>query len=330
MKKQETKIIIGFALFVLLGVCAKLAFAIPREKAEEKNSQFKAEVVTPVNQEMQVQSSQSELLSKTEINIEPPKEKTDAKKFPDNLAVESAVAVDLDTGEKYFTLNESKRWPIASLSKVMTATIALENYKLDDKIVMSETAADAYGAAGDFHAGETYTVQDLITSMMVVSSNKAAVALSENMEGNNFIDLMNKKAQDLGMVNTYYNEPSGMSSLNQSSLSDLMLLVKYTWQNHPEIFAASDKTKASITEINTGKSRTLVNINQLVQNPNFIGGKTGFTDDARQNLISTFSINNRRIVIMIFGAEDRITEAKKILTFLVEKQKSDNDKTKNN
>ncbi len=330
MKKQEIKIVIGFALFVLIGVGAKLALAIPKEGVRAGSEQFKAEVMVPVNQEMPIKNSETELLSKPEINVAPPKDKTDDKKFPDNLAVESAVAIDLDTGEKYFVLNEERRWPIASLSKVMTATIALENYKLDDKVILSEKAADAYGTAGDFHAGETYTVQDLITSMMVVSSNKAAVALSENMEGNKFVDLMNKKAHDLGMLNTYYNEPSGMSSLNQSSLSDLMLLTKYVWQNHPEIFSASHKTKASITEINGGKTRTLTNINQLVYDPRFVGGKTGFTDDARQNLISTFSLNNKRVVIMIFGAEDRITEAKKIIAFLTEKQKSDNDKNKNN
>lgn len=319
--KQENKIIAGFILLVLCGFFAKLALAIPKDKMPEKL--LSAEISESI---IQNQEPKTELVSKTEMDMENAEEKNDKKKFPENLEVESAMAIDLSSNEEYFSYNEEKRWPIASVTKVMTSVVALENYNLEDEVTISEKAVETYGTAGDLHAEEIYSVKDMVTAMMVVSSNDAAIALSEKMNEDGFVEAMNKKAESLGMNNTYFKEPTGLSSLNQSTLSDMLILVRYAWLNYPDLFSTSHKTKVSITELTEKKVKTLTNINQLVYNADFIGGKTGFTDDAKQNLISVFTLDDKKIILMIFGAEDRIVEAKKIINFLKEKQKSSDNK----
>jgi D-alanyl-D-alanine carboxypeptidase len=234
---------------------------------------------------------------------------------PNDLEVESAFVIDLSTGEEIFSVDKTKRWPIASLSKMMSSVIALENFEKEAPVTFSATAIATEGASGSFSLGETFTVNDLIISMMVVSSNDAAVALSEQLPEGEFVALMNQKAKELGMTNTYFNEPSGLSSLNQSTLEDMSNLLTYAWKTYPELFIVSSKPKSYIKEASAKKKRELVNINALAPRPNFLGGKTGFIEESRENLMSVFSFDKRPIGILIFGAENRVAETDKIIDF---------------
>ena|GEM_PF-1487788 len=233
-----------------------------------------------------------------------------------DLDVQSAFVMDLSSGNEIISIESSKRWPLASLSKVMSSVVALENIDSEKEITISVSAVETEGTAGNLVAGNIFTAHDLVTAMMVVSSNDAAVALSENMESGRFVELMNAKAKELGMNNTHFAEPTGLSSLNQSTLSDMSRLMSYVWKSHQELFVTSSKTKAYIKELSSKKRKELVNINALSSRSNFLGGKTGYTDDARQNLVSVFSFDKRPIGIMILGAEDRVVEADKIINFL--------------
>lgn len=308
---QQNKIISSFFLLLIFGFFAKLATATPEIKKEV--SPLTAEIVSSAV------SLNPEVPSRNEIPEEDAEHKAKTKSVPEDLKVEAALVVKTKSNEKLLSFNEEKRWPLASLSKVMTAVVALENLDPEATIEISENAVGTEGIAGGLKPGDKYLVKDLISAMMVVSSNDAAVALSEGAPEGEFARMMNDKAKSLGMENTYFREPTGLSTLNQATLSDLLLLVRYSWLNYPELFSVSHKSKIYITELGAKKKQLLTNINALVSNDNFVGGKTGYTEDAGQNLISVFSLNGESVILMLFGAEDRVTETEKIIRFLKKK-----------
>lgn len=244
----------------------------------------------------------------------------------------------------YLEKNIDKRWPLASLTKLMTSVVALENLPADQKIMVSERAVAAPGQAGNFAAGETFTAVDLLKALIVASSNDAAFALadfypvrskprhdvgaaavppeaggrtSNGVYGyEKFVDLMQIKAADLGMRQTTFFDPAGLSVLNQSTASDFHKLVNYILKNHAFIFRTSRETSTSIRELESGAVRILPNINQFAGEPSFLGGKTGYTDDANGNLISIFRHQDREFLIMVFGTSDRFGETEKLYEWL--------------
>lgn len=238
---------------------------------------------------------------------------------PPWIEAAAALAVDLDSGFKFFGFNSDKRWPTASLTKLMAALIAEEKIDLKKNIIASQKAVATEGGAGSLESGGSYLAGDLIKAMMVVSSNDAAEALSEFYGEENFINEMNAKAGYLGMSQTKFFNPSGLSILNQSTANDLQKLAGFILANQPEIFTISREPKTYIYEINSKKRIELVNINKFSGQPDFIGGKTGFLEEAQQNLLSIFSFNKRHILIIVLGAKkDRFEETMKIYNWIKE------------
>ncbi len=216
--------------------------------------------------------------------------------------------------ENIFQLNPEKRWPIASLTKLMTAVVAFEKMDLDKEIILSEKAVLSEGTAGDFKAGEIFKLKDLIKAMLVSSSNDAAVAVAENFENgeSDFINEMQKKASQLKMFSTTYLEPTGLSFVNQSTIGDLAKLVDYIYFNHPEILKISRQKQTEITELQTNKIRTLLSTGKFAGDDDFLGGKTGYIDAAGRNLIAIFDIDSEAILTITLGSEDAFKETEKL------------------
>ncbi|MEK7553127.1 MAG: hypothetical protein AAB504_00325, partial [Patescibacteria group bacterium] len=143
--------------------------------------------------------------------------------------------------------------------------------------------------------------------------NDAAVALAEEEGKENFSALMNQKAKELGMKDTYYEESTGLSFLNQSTADDLTKLAAYIYNNHPQILEISRQKQVEITELKSKKSRKLLNINRLAGQPDFIGGKTGYIDESGRNLVAFFNKDNKIILTVVLGAENAFDETKKML-----------------
>ena len=229
------------------------------------------------------------------------------------LKSRTALIKYLDYNFNLFDFNSQKRWPIASVSKLMTAAIALEKFGKEKEITISASAVATEGITGGFKAEEVFRVEDLIKAMMVVSSNDAAIALFEEGGKENFSALMNQKAKELGMNDTYYEEASGLSFLNQSTAADLAKLAFYIYNNHPEILEISKQKEVSITELKSKKSRKLLNINRFAGQPNFMGGKTGYIDESGRNLVAFFNKGGKIVLTVVLGAENAFDETKKML-----------------
>ena len=243
--------------------------------------------------------SSLEVQSETEVN-------------PDIDVQVSAAGAYGEGGKETFGWETGKRWPIASLTKLMTAVVALDTIPTNEIITISEEAIATEGLSGSFSAGEKFKLNDLLKAMMLVSSNDAATAIAMHIGEEEFIAAMNKKAYDLGLTDTAFADPTGLSVKNQSTVIDLLRLTEYVRNFKPEILAMTKKTKDTIVEVKTGKRRTVVNINTFAGRSDFLGGKTGSTPEAGGNLISVFKVAGEPKTIIVLGAIDRFAETEKI------------------
>lgn len=206
-----------------------------------------------------------------------------------SLKTNSALAKKTGSASIFYELNPEAHWPLASLVKLMTAVVAMEQLP------------------------ETKERNALIRRMMIISDNSAAEALVNMLGSKKYIALMNEKATILKMTRTGFFDATGLSYLNQSTVRDLDALVNYIRGNHPKIFEWSREKTATID------GKRYYNINQFAGRPDFLGGKTGFTDEANGNLISIFKTREGPVTIIILGAADtkeRFTQTELLLTWL--------------
>ncbi len=246
----------------------------------------------------------------SEAKIDPPLPICD---FNETTLTAKAILVKYpDYNANFFELNPEKRWPIASLTKLMTSVITAEKIGFDKKITISAKAVSTEGTAGNLEAGEIYKSGDLIKAMLISSSNDAAAAIIENFGEKEFIDEMQKKAAELKMFQTSYLEPTGLSYINQSTTNDLAKLVNYIRQNHSELLEISRQRETIITDLKTKRKKTLLSVNRFAGQSDFIGGKTGFIEESGRNLIALFDINGKTILSIVLGADDSFKETERL------------------
>jgi D-alanyl-D-alanine carboxypeptidase len=217
----------------------------------------------------------------------------------------------------FFHYNTYQTWPLASLSKLFTAIVVIENAGKNKKIPITERAQNTEGTAGGIKTGEIYTSEDLLKIMLLTSSNDAATAFEDYFGGNEvFLKLINKKIDELGMEQTVLYDGSGLSDLNESSASDMLKLTKYVLEKEPEIFSWTRLNNFIAQPLNGTTSRTINNINPLVNNGEFFGGKTGTSQAAGENLIAIFSLQDYRVAVIILGSPDRLKETENLLNWV--------------
>ena len=231
----------------------------------------------------------------------------------EQVELNAAGAYLLD-GKPLYEFRTDKRWPIASVTKLMTALVARELLSPGEVIVITPEAVAAEGAAGGFSAYEKYRLSELEEAVLAVSSNDAAFAIAAHYGETDFIREMNRMAALLGMNETNFSDPTGISLQNRSTATDLFRLVKFIWEEEPGIFEITRQPSVVITD-ELGRSRTLANINVFAGRADFLGGKTGSLPEAHGNLVSIFKLPDETspVVIVVLGAGDRFEETENIL-----------------
>ncbi len=194
---------------------------------------------------------------------------------------------------------------VASISKIMTAILVIENQDLATTITIDETINKAYGSAIYIKVGHTMTLQDLVYGLMLRSGNDAALALASYVGGSveNFVTMMNEKAKEIGMKNTTFSNPSGLDEEdngNLSSVYDMALLMSYCIQNPIFQEIASTKEYKRLDQNGTWQNK-----NKLLFNyEHCIGGKTGYTKKAKRTLINAARKDNITLVCITFNCGD--------------------------
>lgn len=201
--------------------------------------------------------------------------------------------MDADTGRVLYEAQADRRSLIASTTKIMTALVAIEHLPLETEFQIPQEATGIEGSSMYLQPGETLTVYELLCGMMLHSGNDAAVALALVCAGSvsEFVDLMNVKAQKLGLKNTHFENPNGLDGeTHYSTARDLAVLTCHALEN--ESFAKIVATKSM-----TAAGRSLTNHNRLLWScEGCIGVKTGYTKAAGRILVSAAERNGRRLV----------------------------------
>lgn len=243
-------------------------------------------------------------------------------KNPEILAG-SAVAVETNLSNLpdgvLFKQEGGKKLSIASLTKLITAVVALDVYQPMDNITISKNASMQTGKQGSLAEGDKMSVKDLLYIMLIDSSNQAAYALSEGKSEEKFVAMMNQKAREIGLFDTYLADPTGLSSENSSTAEDLVKLTEHLLENYPIITEISRTKEFDLYRSDGTFYGKLNNTNELLgEIPEIIGGKTGFTTDAKGCLLLVLNnpVNNDYLIYVILGADDRFTEMKKLIDWV--------------
>lgn len=236
------------------------------------------------------------------------------------LQADAALAMKSDGSRIYFNKNIEKRRPIASLTKLMTAIVVLENYDLNDVIKIPLSAIRREGVMGNLRPDESLTIRSLLDIMLIDSSNDAAFALSQKRP--DFISLMNKKAENLGLTDTHFSNSDGLDEQgNYSSALDVAKIFNYLIVNYPQAFEVL-KTKDMLVYSLDGKiEHRLKNTNELLGSlSEVVAGKTGYTGEAGGALallISGLTFGNEnKIITIVLGSPDRFGESEKLIEWL--------------
>ena len=243
---------------------------------------------------------------------------------PDALALRSSVAyvIDQNTGESLFDKNSRAVVPIASITKLMTAMVVLDSKAaLTEQIEVTDEDRDYIKNTGSRLAvGSVLSREDMLHIALMASENRAAAALSRYFPGGRpaFLAAMNAKAKQLGMTDTHFESPSGLTSENVSTARDLVKMVNAAYQ-YPMIRQFS--TDHSY-EVYTGKRSIAYNsTNALVRNPTWDIGlqKTGFINEAGECLVMQATIHGRPMIVVLLdssGKYSRFADATRLRTWL--------------
>ena len=210
----------------------------------------------------------------------------------------SAILMDTDNNIIIYENNIHKVRSVASISKIMTAVLAVESGKLDDKIVVDDVISSAYGSAIYIKQGEELTLRDLVYGLMLRSGNDAALVIAKYVGGtvDHFVLMMNNKASEIGMKNSTFNNPHGLDADkgNFSTAYDMAVLTSYAMKLDEYKKIVGTKSYTLKTNKNTYVWK---NKNKLLKLYKYTtGGKTGFTDIARRTLVTTASKDGINLV----------------------------------
>ena len=222
-----------------------------------------------------------------------------------NTSSQASIVIDAKTGEIKSKLNEEEIRPIASLTKLMTALIVLEAKPDWSQAVAFEQSDFVGGSSLEVKPGDRITTRDLFISTLLASNNNSARALarSTGMAEDLFVGTMNQKARGLGLANTFFVEPTGLSERNVSTAAEVAKLSLIALK-HFEFLEATTLREYTISLLNRPASLKLQNTNKLLDTNLYLtGGKTGYTHEAGYNLMTKAKRGDQEIIAVVLGAE---------------------------
>jgi len=233
------------------------------------------------------------------------------------ITAEGAYIVDLDSFTPIFEKNSRSRFFPASTTKVITALVVLDLFQPDDIITVKRQIGT--GQVMGLIPGERITVEYLLYGLLVYSGNDAAYAFADYYGYDKFIDLMNKKAKDLGMTSSQFRNPAGLDDSNQYvSPYDLALASRVLLKNKLLSKIVSTK-EITISDVDYKVFHRLENVNKLLGEIPGIGGlKTGYTEIAKENLVSFYKKDGKQFLIVLLKSDDRFADTKEVVRWIDE------------
>ncbi len=236
-----------------------------------------------------------------------------------SVSAQSALAIDLDSGVSLYDKEPDKLILPASTTKIITALVALDYYPREAILNVDGIGVD--GQKMDLVQGEEITVDSLLKGLLIASANDAAEVLAHNYPGGReaFVAAMNEKAKELHLENTNFTNPSGLDSFAHiSTARDLIRAASLAMKNpyFSEVVATRQMT---VTSVDGEIVHQLKNINELVGSvEGVLGVKTGWTENADENLVTYVERNGQKVMIAVLGSQDRFGETKQLIEWIFE------------
>ncbi|PIP74730.1 MAG: hypothetical protein COW87_02245 [Candidatus Levybacteria bacterium CG22_combo_CG10-13_8_21_14_all_35_11] len=265
-------------------------------------------------------NSQTSTLDIWEVNID-----DKVPEFnPPTITAASALVYDLTSKKVTYSKNPKKRLPFASLTKIMTSVIALENKKNDDKYVVRKVHLVGEDSMG-IKAGEKFSLEELLYGLLLHSGNDAAEVIAGNFphKRESFVKAMNNKAKALGIEDTNFTNPTGLEGdgAQYSTAYDLLIMTNFALSGFP-LFEEIVKTpKYKINKTATHAEYLLENeTNLLTTYPGVKGVKTGYTTEAGLCLVTYLDYNGHKIIAVLLNSINRRDEMKQLLDYSLKMQ----------
>jgi serine-type D-Ala-D-Ala carboxypeptidase (penicillin-binding protein 5/6) len=234
----------------------------------------------------------------------------------------AAFAFSVENGQVLYSKNALFERPIASLTKLMTALVAAENFNPDELLTISNAAASVEEKTAGLVAGDLLTVRDVLYALLLESGNDAAVALEEHynttraQSSASFVARMNEKAAELRLANTSFSDPSGLEPQDQSAAFDVAQMLYVVFQNNMLRDMLGTHTYSATAE--NGTHYEWHTSDELLERRSDIrGGKTGYTEEAGQSLaVVAMGPQGNLIIAVVLGAGDRERETAALLDWI--------------
>lgn len=246
----------------------------------------------------------------------------DTEAFDLKLTAQSAILIEASTGRVIWEKDADVRHYPASMTKMMTGILALEKLLPKADVVISPNAAATEDCPLEIVAGECLSADNIITGMLMESDNGAAVAIAEAVDGSvsQFVQRMNERAQEIGMSNTHFVNPNGLTEANHySTARDMAKLARFAMNNKKFREIVSTKKQVIHWEVPARQQKLAENTNKLLANYNGMNGiKTGWTKAAGGCLAASARRNGVELIAIVMqtpGPDDRFADASKLLDY---------------
>ncbi len=235
------------------------------------------------------------------------------------LSAQAVVAIDPDSGVVLYQKDPDTKFLPASTTKIVTALVAVDSYDPATIVTIGNLSMPSDSQRMGLMKGEQITVDSLLQGLLIYSANDAAEALAATYPGgrDSFINAMNVKLNDLHLTNTHFTNPSGLDEEGHvATARDLVRIAQIAMQN--PYFAKIVGTKALVVTSTDGKIvHPLKNINVLLGKVEGVEGvKTGWTENARENLVTYVNRSNKKVLIALLGSQDRFGETTELIDWV--------------
>jgi D-alanyl-D-alanine carboxypeptidase (penicillin-binding protein 5/6) len=235
------------------------------------------------------------------------------------LQAEAGIVADLNSGQILYQKNGLEKYPIASLTKLMTALIIIQEHKLNEVVTVPQLATQVGGSSINLQSKEKITVLNLLKGLLIQSGNDAAVALAvhNSQSVDKFVKKMNLKANELNLQNTNFANPMGFDDPeNYSTAQDLFTLAKAVYQ-YPTIQKIVNTKETTIYSTDKASSHLLQTTNLILDNYLNVGGlKTGTTSQAGGCFIGITKNEEHPKIAIVLGSNDRFLDTKVMLDWV--------------
>lgn len=232
------------------------------------------------------------------------------------LSATGSIIMDAKTKAVVYSKNPKIRFSSASTTKIMTAIVALDHFKLNDVLTVKDVSRE--GSILGVYEGQQFTLESLLYALLLPSSNDVALVIAQNYPGGEeeFVRQMNKKALTYSLSDTHFGDPSGLEDReNYTTPFDLARLASFAL-DYPD-FAKIVSTKSIvISDVNYSSIYQLENLNRLLGVDGVNGVKTGYTEEAGQVLVTSKKENGNTIIIVVMGSQDRFFDTEKLLSLI--------------